>query len=131
MNYLDMVERVDITSGVRAVVTGAAAEAGRFADSIVGTGPLPGTPEWEAEQTTPIPADRTLAWHLLSLRVQLAAGLDGIETVIILRMTGATWAVIGRMVGMSRQSAHERWSARTTAVLDPVGAGMPAIVADD
>lgn len=63
----------------------------------------------------------TSAGSLLSLRVQVAAGLDGIETVNVLRMQGATWAAIGEAVGMSRQSAHERWSARVTGVLDPIG----------
>jgi hypothetical protein len=32
---------------------------------------------------------------------------------------------------MTRQSAHERWGARTTALLDPLGTGLPATVADD
>ena len=91
----------------------------------------PGTAEWEAEQTTERPGDRAIAWQLVSLRVQLAAGLDGLETVIVLRVQGATWAVIGRAAGMSRQSAHERWGARATMVLDPQGTGLPTNVADD
>ena len=112
-------------------MTAAATEAGRIADEIIGTGPLPGTSEWEAEQSTDLPARRSIAWHLLSLRVQLAAGLDGIETVVVLRVQGATWATIGTAVGMSRQSAHERWGARSAAVLDPVGDGLPEIVPND
>lgn len=123
--------RCDIDRGVRAVIDGAAIESGRFADAVIGTGPLPGTPEWEAEQTTERLGERAIAWQLVSLRVQLAAGLDGLETVTVLRVQGATWAVIGRAAGMSRQSAHERWGARTTSVLDPYGTGLPTNVADD
>ncbi|MFC9552426.1 hypothetical protein ACFTWF_16375 [Rhodococcus sp. NPDC056960] len=131
---MELVERAvgaDVAVAARAVITAAAAEASRYADGIIGTGPLPGTPEWEAEQGTDIPAQRTLAWHLLSLRIQLAAGLDGVETVLGLRFQGATWATIGKAAGMTRQSAHERWGARTTALLDPLGTGLPATVADD
>jgi hypothetical protein len=129
MDLRALIAQTDISTAVRNVVNAAATEAGRFADSVVGSGPMPGTPEWDAEQGTSIPADRMLAWHLLSLRVQVAANLDGIETVIVLRMQGATWATIGEAVRMSRQSAHERWGARAAEVLDPSGEGMPAIVA--
>ncbi|MFI8566122.1 hypothetical protein ACIGGF_06115 [Rhodococcus sp. NPDC078407] len=131
MDPIILATEADITAATRAVVTAAATEAGRIADEIIGTGPLPGTPEWEAEQSTDLPARRSIAWHLLSLRVQLAAGLDGIETVVVLRVSGATWATIGTAVGMSRQSAHERWGARSAAVLDPVGDGLPEIVPND
>lgn len=131
MSLIEEAYRCDIESGVRTVIDGAAIEAGRFADEIIGTGPLPGTDDWEAEQATTRPGERAIAWQLVSLRVQLAAGLDGIETVIVLRVQGATWAVIGRAAGMSRQSAHERWGARTTLVLDPQGTGLPTNVADD
>ena len=131
MSLIDDACRCEIEDGVRAVIEGAAIEAGRFADATIGIGPRPGSDEWEAEQTTRRPAERVIAWHLVSLRVQLAAGLDGLETVVVLRMTGATWEVIGRAAGMSRQSAHERWGARAAAVLDPQGTGMPAIVPDD
>lgn len=131
MDPITLATEADITAATRAVVTAAATEAGSIADEIIGTGPLPGTPEWEAEQSTDLPARRSIAWHLLSLRVQLAAGLDGIETVVVLRVQGATWATIGKAVGMSRQSAHERWGARSAAVLDPVGDGLPEIVPND
>lgn len=131
MSLVEEACRCDIDSGVRAVIDGAAIEAGRFADAVIGTGPLPGTAEWEAEQATEQPGERAIAWQLVSLRVQLAAGLDGIETVIVLRVQGATWAVIGRATGMSRQSAHQRWGAHATAVLDPAGTGMPTNVAND
>ena len=131
MDPITLATEADVTAATRAVVTAAATEAGRIADEIIGTGPLPGTSEWEAEHSTDLPARRSIAWHLLSLRVQLAAGLDGIETVVVLRVQGATWATIGKAVGMSRQSAHERWGARSAAVLDPVGDGLPEIVPND
>ncbi|MCZ4562702.1 hypothetical protein O4160_17805 [Rhodococcus sp. IEGM 1401] len=131
MDPITLATEADITAATRAVVTAAATEAGRIADEIIGTGPLPGTPDWEAEQSTDLPARRSVAWHLLSLRVQLAAGLDGIETVVVLRVQGTTWATIGTAVGMSRQSAHERWGARSAAILDPVGDGLPEIVPTD
>lgn len=131
MSLLEQAFDIEIDSGVRAVINSAATEAGRFADSVIGPGPLPGTAEWEAEQGTEAPAERAVAWQLVSLRVQLAAGLDGLETVVVLRGQGATWAAIGRAVGMSRQSAHERWGARTLSVLDRYGTGLPENVADD
>lgn len=131
MKFDELATQADVAPAARAVINAGAIEAGRYADEIIGVGPLPGTAEWDAEQTTTIPAERALAWHLLSLRIQLAAGLDGIETVIVLRTQGATWAVIGRATGMSRQSAHERWGTRVATILDPMGTGMPAIVADD
>ncbi|OZE24561.1 MULTISPECIES: hypothetical protein [unclassified Rhodococcus (in: high G+C Gram-positive bacteria)] len=131
MDPITLATEADITAGARAVVTAAATEAGRIADEIIGTGPLPGTPDWEAEQSTDLPARRSVAWHLLSLRVQLAAGLDGIETIVVLRVQGTTWATIGTAVGMSRQSAHERWGARSAAILDPVGDGLPKVVPND
>jgi hypothetical protein len=131
VTFIEKATQVDIAPAVRAVITAGATEAGRCADEIIGFGPLPGTKEWDAEQNTAIPAERALAWHLLSLRIQLAAGLDGIETVVVLRMQGASWAVIGRATGMTRQASHERWGARASAILDPMGTGMPAIVPAD
>ncbi|MGJ0118057.1 hypothetical protein ACQ7HM_02520 [Williamsia sp. MIQD14] len=131
MPYIDTACEVDIAGHIRAVTAAAAEQAGRCSDDVIGTGPLPGTPEWEAEQSTATPAQRSIAWHLLSLRIQVAAGLDGVETVVVLRVLGAPWAAIGRATGMSRQSAHERWGTRSRAVLDPVGSGLPSIVVDD
>lgn len=131
MDPITLAIEADISTAAQAVVTVAAIEAGRVADEVIGTGPLPGTPEWDAEQSTDLPARRSIAWHLLSLRVQLTAGLDGLETVVVLRVQGTTWAMIGQAIGMTRQSAHERWGARSAAVLDPVGDGPPEIVPDD
>ncbi|MFE3293378.1 hypothetical protein [Rhodococcus sp. NPDC059234] len=130
-DLVEMALTADIAHRVPAVTVVAMAEVGRQADEIVGVGPLPGTPEWEAEAGTDLPARRQLAWQLACLRLELGAGLDGVETVIVLRGSGVTWAVIGRAAGVTRQSAHERWGARVAAVLDRYGTGMPESVADD
>ncbi|MFD1813005.1 hypothetical protein [Rhodococcus gannanensis] len=121
----------DVATHAAAVTVAAMDEVNRRADVIVPPGPLPGTPEWEAESTTSIPATRQLAWQLVVLRIQLAAGLDGLESVIVLRSQGVTWALIAQAAGVTRQAAHERWGSRVRAVLDRYGEGMPDTVADD
>ncbi|WP_345345670.1 hypothetical protein [Rhodococcus olei] len=129
-----LVERAltaDVTGRASAVTVAAMSEVGRQADLIVGAGPLPGSAEWEAEQGTGIPASRQLAWQLASLRLQLAAGLDCADTVVVLRAAGVTWALIARAAGVTRQSAHERWGGRVREILDRYGEGMPDSVADD
>jgi hypothetical protein len=123
---------VDVTAAAAAARDAATLEAGRQADRLVGTPPRPGTPEWEAEEGTELPALRERAWQLVQLRMDLAAGLDPIGNLISLRRGGATWELIGRAAGVSRQSAHERWSARVTEVLDRYGTGeKTGPIADD
>ncbi|MCW0213993.1 MAG: hypothetical protein OJJ54_11600 [Pseudonocardia sp.] len=123
---------VDVTAAAAAARDAATLEAGRQADRLVGTPPRPGTPEWEAEEGTGLPALRERAWQLVQLRMDLAAGLDPIGNLIALRRAGATWELIGKAAGVSRQSAHERWSARVTGVLDHYGTGEKAgPIADD
>lgn len=119
--------------GTAAVATAGAGvvEAGRQADLLVGTGPLPGTEEWRAEEGTDLPERRQLAWQLACFRIQLAAGIDAVETVMSLRRFGVTWATIGRAAGMTRQSAHERWGRSVADILDRYGDGMPDSVPDD
>lgn len=122
----------DISSGVRAVCVAAVQEAQEQAVMIVGDGPAPGTPEWGAEEGSTIVEERQQAWALASLRLQLAAGLDGLNEVILLRRMGVTWALIGRAADMTRQSAHERWGHVVMAVLDRYGTGeLGGPVADD
>ncbi|MFD4468966.1 hypothetical protein ACFWPA_11830 [Rhodococcus sp. NPDC058505] len=121
----------DIADSVDAVTAAGLAEVGRQADVIVGAGPLPGTPEWVAEEGTEIPATRQLAWQLTSVRLQLAAGLDCSDTIVVLRAGGVTWSLIARAAGITRQAAHERWGGRVRDVLDRYGDGMPDSVADD
>lgn len=62
-------------------------------------------------------------WHIgpaaAALEVEAAAGrlaaaVDGLdETVQAARTVGVSWADIGRATGMTRQSANQRWAART------------------
>lgn len=130
-----MVDRAlgaDISPSVAAVVRAAVGEAQRQAERIVGERPRPGTPEWEAEAASGAAAERQIAWQLACLRIELAAGLDPFEEVVMLRRAGATWASIGAAAGVTRQSAHERWGARVLAVLDRYGTGqLGGPVADD
>ncbi|MEK6438433.1 hypothetical protein [Pseudonocardia sp. T1-2H] len=80
----------------------------------------------EAEEGTGLPALRERAWQLVQLRMDLAAALDPFGNLIALRRGGATWELIGKAAGVSRQSAHERWPARVTEVLDRYGTGEEA-----
>jgi hypothetical protein len=123
---------VNVKEAAAAARDAATLEAGRQADRLIGTPPRPGTPEWDAEEGTDLPALRERAWQLVQLRIDLAGGLDPIGNLIALRRAGATWELIGKSAGVSRQSAHERWSARVTEVLDRYGAGAKAgPIADD
>jgi hypothetical protein len=111
----DLLERAlhaNVDGAAAAVTLAAVAEAERWADAVIGVPPLPGTPEWAAEQGTDLPARRERAWQIVQLRVELAAGMDPLRTLVGLRRTGATWDLIGKAAGISRQSAHERWAAR-------------------
>ena len=109
----------DVTAAAAAVQVAAVEEAGRQADALLGAPPVPGTPEWEAEQGTDVPVQRERAWQLLQLRIGLGAGLDPLPTLIGLRHHGATWEEIARAAGTTRQSAHERWASRVARVLTP------------
>ena len=115
---LDHVLALDITSDAQAVTAAAVAELDRRADAIAGVPPVPGTPEWTAEQGTDAPARRETAWRLAAFRIGLAAGLDPLPNLIGLRHIGVSWETIGRAAGITRQSAHERWGGRVSAVLD-------------
>ncbi|MFP5023194.1 hypothetical protein [Pseudonocardia phyllosphaerae] len=107
----------DVTGAARAVTAAAVAELDRRADAIAGVPPLPGTPEWDAEQGTDAPARRETAWQLAAFRIALAAGLDPLPQLVGLRRIGVSWETVGRAAGITRQSAHERWSQRVAAVL--------------
>ncbi|HEY9311460.1 hypothetical protein [Williamsia sp.] len=123
---------VDVEAAARAAMDAATIEVPRQVDELMGTGPLPGTPEWEAEEREGVSATRQLAWSLASLRVELAARLDPLPTVVGLRRIGATWELIARATGVSRQAAHERWGQKVLAVLDRYGTGeLGGPVADD
>ncbi|MFC7448406.1 hypothetical protein [Rhodococcus daqingensis] len=130
-DLIDRAVAADVAGASAEVIVAGVVEAGRQADLILGPAPIPGSQEWRAEEGTDRPAERQLAWQLLCLRIQLAAGIDSVETVMSLRRFGATWATIGRATGMTRQSAHERWGRQVAAILDPYGDGMPPAVPDD
>jgi len=112
----------DVTEAAAATALAAVREAERYADVLVGVPPLPGTRAWEDEQGTDLPDRRERAWQIAQLRIELAAGVDPLPTLIGLRRTGATWELVGRAAGISRQSAHERWARRVAEVLDRDGA---------
>jgi hypothetical protein len=117
MTELDRVLDADVRGAATAVVGAAVAELDRQADAIAGVPPVPGTPEWDAEQGTDGPARRELAWQVAGFRIALAAGLDPLPFLVGLRRIGTSWETIGRAAGVTRQSAHERWSARAAEVL--------------
>ncbi|MEQ3551497.1 hypothetical protein WIS52_13570 [Pseudonocardia nematodicida] len=115
---MDDVLTLDVSAAARAVTAAAVAELDRHADAIAGVPPLPGTPEWDAEEGTDAPARRETAWQLAAFRIALAAGLDPLPQLIGLRRIGVSWETIGGAAGITRQSAHERWAGRVAAVLD-------------
>lgn len=125
-SVIDKVAAADVTTQARAVQLSAVAEVQAQAHELVTA--------LEAEDggAAAPSADPERAWSLACLRIALAAGIDGVEDVIMLRRSGATWAEIGAAAGITRQSAHERWNARVLAVLDRYGRGEPGgPVADD
>ncbi|MGH8967772.1 MAG: hypothetical protein ACRDXB_20960 [Actinomycetes bacterium] len=109
---------VDVTAAAAAVQVAAVTEAGRQADAVLGEPPVPGSVEWHAEQGTGAPVHRQRAWELLQLRIGLGAGMDPLPVLVGLRRAGVTWEEIGQAAGITRQSAHERWSRQVAAVLE-------------
>ncbi|MEE6257410.1 hypothetical protein [Plantactinospora sonchi] len=124
--------RLDVTGAAEACVSAAVNEASRQADLLIGPRPLPGTPEWSAEQAGEVGRHREVAGQLLHFRIVLATGVDPLGSVVGLRRWGVTWELIARAAGVSRQAAHERWGRRVRQVLDPYGTGeLGGPVADD
>ena len=117
---------VDVTAAAAAVQVAAVGEAGRQADAVLGAWPVPGSLEWHAEEGTDRPEQRERAWQLLQLRIGLAAGMDPLPVLVGLRRHGASWEQIARAAGVSRQSAHERWAGRVTALLTGAPRGQNA-----
>jgi hypothetical protein len=117
-NLMERALTVDVAEAAASTSLAAVQEAERHADAIIGVPPTPGTPEWDAEQGTDLPAQRERAWQVLQFRIELAAGIDPVRTLVGLRRTGTTWDLIGRAAGVSRQSAHERWARRVADVLE-------------
>lgn len=117
--------RLDVTDAAQACVDTAVDEASRQAELLIGPRPLPGTPEWAAEQGSEVGRQREVAGQLLHFRILLAAGVDPLPSVVGLRRWGITWELIARAAGVSRQAAHERWGRRVRQILDPYGTGEP------
>ncbi|WP_182346758.1 hypothetical protein [Tomitella gaofuii] len=114
---------VDVSAAAQTILDAATDEVTRQVRKLIGEGPLPGTPEWEAEAKDGTATDRQLAHDLTSLRIELSASLDPLPTVISLRRIGATWELIARAAGVSRQAAHDRWGRKVLAILDRYGSG--------
>lgn len=123
-NALSLALDAPLDDAVRATQAAAASEAFARASALVGAGP---------DAASGIdPEQRNLPVSLLAFRIEHAAGLDPLGSVVGLRRWGVTWDTIGQVVGMSRQAAHTRWGARVRAVLDRYGTGdLGGPVADD
>ncbi|MBF9130786.1 hypothetical protein I0C86_17735 [Plantactinospora sp. S1510] len=123
---------VDVAGAVTASVNAAVNEASRQADLLIGGRPVPGGPQWLAEQGGDAGHRREVAAQLLHFRIILTAGVDPLPSVVGLRRWGVTWELIARAAGVSRQAAHERWGRRVLEVLDGYGTGeLGGPVADD
>ncbi|WP_203862885.1 hypothetical protein [Plantactinospora mayteni] len=130
--FLQTALTVDVAPAAVASANAAVNEASRQADLLIGGRPVPGSPEWTAEQEGPAGRQREVASQLLHFRIVLAAGVDPFASVVGLRRWGVTWELIARAAGVSRQAAHERWGRRVLEVLDPYGTGeLGGPVADD
>ncbi|MBE1484569.1 hypothetical protein [Plantactinospora soyae] len=130
--FVETALATDVAGAVAASVDAAVNEASRQADLLIGGRPVPGSPEWLAEQDGEAGRQREVAAQLLHFRIILSAGVDPLPSVVGLRRWGVTWELIARAAGVSRQAAHERWGRRVLGVLDPYGTGeLGGPVADD
>ncbi|MTD16143.1 hypothetical protein GIS00_19575 [Nakamurella sp. YIM 132087] len=120
---------VGVGDGAGEVQAVALAEVNRQVDALLGPRPVPGTPEHEAVADDGGRYER--ARQLLALRLTLQAGLDARWDVLALRRWGVTWELVGRAAGVSRQSAHERWSPWIREVLSRGGGELDALAAPD
>jgi hypothetical protein len=106
-----------VTKGAAAARNAAVNEATRQADFLV-SGHLAGTDDGSGGRTAAARARRELAVQIVQFRIELAAGIDPLASVVGLRRWGATWDLIARAAGISRQAAHERWGRLVVQVLD-------------
>ncbi|GAB3807234.1 hypothetical protein [Micromonospora zhanjiangensis] len=79
---------VDVAAATAAAVAAAVDEASQQADRLLGGRPVPGSARWTAEDGTPTAADREVAAQVVRLRIELAAGLDPIGSLVGLRRWG-------------------------------------------
>ena len=112
----------NVTKAAAAARNAAVNEATRQADFLV-SGHFPGIEEASAGRTKATSARRELAVQIVQFRIELAAGIDPLASVVGLRRWGATWELIARAAGVSRQAAHERWGRLVVQVLDRYGTG--------
>lgn len=103
----------DLEDAIRAAHTAASVETFTQAQRLLGPRPSSDASleEWN------------VAVQVLAFRIEHAAGVDALGSVIGLRRWGVTWDTIGKAAGVSRQAAHTRWGAQARAVLDRYGTG--------
>ncbi|MDG4789443.1 hypothetical protein O7626_26560 [Micromonospora sp. WMMD1102] len=131
-SFLETALAADVTAAAVASADAAVNEASRQADLLMGGRPVPGSPEWTAEQEGAAGRQREVATQLLHFRIVLAAGLDPLPSVVGLRRWGVTWELVARAAGVTKQAAHERWGRRVLEILDRYGTGeLGGPVADD
>lgn len=124
VDVLDTALSADPESAVQATSAAAASEAFTRAQALLGGAPPPGDDDEVARWNTAV--------QVLAFRIEHAAGLDALGSVVGLRRWGVTWETIGAAAGISRQAAHARWGRQVRAVLDRYGTGDPGgPVADD
>lgn len=112
-DHLESALTAPVDDAVRAAHTAASSEAFTQAQRLLEPRPLSGT---ELDQWN-------VAVQILAFRIEHAAGVDALGSVIGLRRWGVTWETIGKAAGISRQAAHTRWGAQVRAVLDRYGTG--------
>lgn len=87
---------------------------GDLADELLER-PATGSDEWvrQWQYLQDHPEERAAhqrEWQLVKLQIARKAGVDPTGVVINLRQTGASWADIAEVYGISRQAAYDRWS---------------------
>lgn len=122
----------EVFSAVRATLTGVAknraqrraAQAGSVAPArLVGLPPRPATARGDSRDRTPQASGvgavaRSVEWQerLVAAVGEVRSAESEVALVVLdARAAGATWADVGAVLGVSRQSAHERFSRSGTA----------------
>lgn len=116
MDWVNKAVSADLDEAVAAISAETVTAAGAQASRLLGEPPAAG-------DTGSDPDAYETAWQLLTFRLLLASTPDVVPAVAGLRRWGTTWDLIARAAGMTRQSAHERWSAPVRSVLDRYGTG--------
>ena len=123
---------VEVFGAVRATLTGVAknraqrraAQAARVAPARpLGPPPRPATARGDSRDRTPqasgvVAVARSVEWQerLVAAVGEVRSAESEVALVVLdARAAGATWADVGAVLGVSRQSAHERFSGSGTA----------------